>query len=376
MAVYKDEKRNTWYVSLYYTDWNGTKKKLFKRGFETKDEALQFEHDFIARINKKSSIKFGKIVEYYLDDMKQRVRPTTFQTKQYVINDKILPYFKDMSIGMITANDIRRWQDDLIRRGYADTYLRTIHEQLSAVMNYAVKYYDLPKNPCLAAGSMGKGTASEMEIWTLEEFHQFMGVMEDRPMCYMAFLILFWTGLRLGEMLGLTIADIDLVNRTVRVNKSLQRIHGYDIITEPKTPKSNRLVSMPQLLADKLEKYIANMGASNPEARIVPLSRTVLGREFKRGIRRSGVKDIHIHCLRHSYTALIASLGASPVEAAERLGHENVKTTLNIYSHVLPGRQQAISDELDKLDQRYEDSMKQKEPDDTDHKGDGDDSEE
>ena len=92
---------------------------------------------------------------------------------------------------------------------------------------------------------------------------------------------------------------------------------------------------MPQLLADKLEKYIANMGASNPEARIVPLSRTVLGREFKRGIRRSGVKDIHIHCLRHSYTALIASLGASPVEAAERLGHENVKTTLNIYSHAM-----------------------------------------
>ena len=79
------------------------------------------------------------------------------------------------------------------------------------------------------------------------------------------------------------------------------------------------------------------------------MSKTVVERELKRGIRRAGnLKDIHPHSLRHSHTALIASLGATPVEAAERLGHENVTTTLNIYSHVLPGWQTEIANELDR----------------------------
>lgn len=355
MPVYRESDGKTWYASFYYNDWTGARKKKFKRGFTSKEEAEEYERKFLSEFSKKANIRFDKLVDKYLEDMEHRVRKTTLQTKYYVIQDKIIPYFKGWDINDITPADIRRWQDDLMKRGYADTYLRTIQEQLSAVLNYAVKYYGLPQNPCTIAGSMGKGFASEMEIWTLEEFHTFMKAMECKPICYMAFLILFWTGCRLGEMLGLTIEDVNLVERTIRINKSLQHIHGYDVVTEPKTPRSNRIISIPELLAVQLERHIAGMGANTSDARIIPLSRTVLGREFKKGIRRSGVKDIHIHCLRHSHTALIASLGATPVEAAERLGHENVSTTLNIYSHVLPGRQKAISNELDKLNALYED---------------------
>ncbi len=360
MPAYKDQDGKSWSSSFYYNDWTGTRKKKFKRGFKTKEEALAFEEKFLRELARKSNIGFGKLVDLYLDDMKQRVRCTTFQTKQYIVRDKILPYFKYRDISEIEPGDIRRWQDDLMKRGYAETYLRTIHEQLSAIFNYAVRYYDLPKNPCLAAGSMGKGHAGEMEIWTLEEFNKFMDCMRERPICYMAFLILFWTGLRLGEMLALTVKDVDLVEKKIRVNKSLQRIHGYDVVTDPKTPKSNRVISIPQLLVVQMEDFMDKMGITDPDARIILVSRTVLGREFKRGIRKSGVKDIHIHCLRHSHTALIASLGATPVEAAERLGHENVKTTLDIYSHVLPWRQQAIADELDKY---YEESQQMEEGD-------------
>jgi hypothetical protein len=66
----------------------------------------------------------------------------------------------------ITAADIRVWQNELIRQGYSPTYLKSIHCQLSAVFNYAVKYYDLPRNPCTQAGSMGKSSAQEMQFWT------------------------------------------------------------------------------------------------------------------------------------------------------------------------------------------------------------------
>ena len=349
MGAYRDKTTGKWFASFYYKDWTGKKKKKLKRGFPTRDAAFRYERDFIAKSDKKPSMKFKTLVDLYLEDMEQRVRLTTLINKRSITNDKIIPYFENMHIDEITAADVRRWQQDIMRRGYADTYLRTIHAQLSAIFNFAVKYYDLPRNPCVQAGSMGKGFAVEMEIWTVEEFYQFMDAMKEKPIAGMAFTLLFWTGMRIGEMLGLTVADVDLENNTIRINKSLQHIERHDIITEPKTPRSNRVILIPDELAAELSKYIATIPNVTPESRLIPLSKNLLDKEIHKGAKRAGVKDIHVHCLRHSHTALIASLGASVTEAAERLGHENVQTTLNIYSHVMPGRQKAISDQLGKL---------------------------
>ena len=349
MGAYHDNNRDSWFSSFYYTDWTGKKKKKLKRGFPTKESALKYEREFLEKCGKKSSMKFGGLVKLYLEDMKERVKPGTFTNKNSIIYGKILPYFENMNVDRITPGDIRRWQQDIMKRGFADTYLRTIHAQLSAIFNYAVRYYDLPRNPCVQAGSMGKGYASEMEIWTVEEFDLFQTAMKNRPVSGLAFSILFWTGMRIGEMLALTVADVNIANCTIRINKSLTHIHGYDIISEPKTPRSRRMILIPAELAAELGRYIAETPDMTPDTRLIPLSKNLLDREIHRGARKAGIKDIHVHCLRHSHTALIAALGASPVEAAERLGHENVQTTLNIYSHVLPGRQKAISDELGRL---------------------------
>ena len=270
-------------------------------------------------------------------------------TKRSILQTKVIPAFRNREISEITPRDIRHWQDDMIRRGFSPSYLRTLQEQLSAVFNYAVKFYGLAKNPCPTAGTMGS-SASEMEIWTVEEFNRFLKTVENSPDFHAAYMILFWTGLRVGELLALTIEDIDFENKTLRINKSLQRIGGEDVITEPKTPKSNRIIQMPELLIDEIQKYLSDFPEAKPEDRLVSsLTKTALERRLKKGIYATGLPDIHPHCLRHSHTALIASLGATPVEAAERLGHENVSTTLNVYSHVLPGRQQTIASELDKI---------------------------
>ena len=358
MAVYRDDKRGTWYASFFYTDWTGKRIKKFKRGFPTKDAAIKYEEDFLEKTSRKPSMKFRKLVDLYIADMEDRVRLSTLINKRSITNDKIIPYFENMYVEDITAADVRRWQQDIMKRGYADTYLRSIHAQLSAIFNFAVRYYDLPRNPCLQAGSMGKGYAGEMEIWTVDEFNQFLVAMRDRPISGMAFTILFWTGMRIGEMLALTVEDVDLENNTIRITKSLQHIEGRDIITEPKTPNSRRTIMIPEELATELSKYVATMPNITPETRLIPLSKNLLDREIHRGARRAGVKDIHVHCLRHSHTALIASLGATVKEAAEILGHGRTSTTLNVYSHVLPGRTRAIADELGKL---YRDKKKDSE---------------
>ena len=348
MAIYKDKKRGTWYVSLFYRDATGKRLHKMKRGFRTRKEAQVWEKGFLDGKEDIPEMSFEEVTQLYFENMRSRLRKTTVQTKEYVIKGKILPFFKDKNIYEITPADVRDWQNDLLQRGYAETYLRTIQEQLTAIFNFAIRYYDLPKNPILAAGSIGKDKAKEMEIWTVEEFYKAMAIIKDEPMKLIGYMILFWTGLRIGEMLALTISDIDFVTNTVRVNKTLNRIHGYELITEPKTPKSRRIVSMPDVLVKELRKYIAGMKNPANDSRIVTVSKLVMEREIHRIARLAGVKDIHVHCLRHSHTALIGSLGATPVEAAERLGHENVQTTLNIYSHVLPGWQTEFMKELDK----------------------------
>lgn len=180
MAAYKDEERGTWYVSFHYTDWTDANKRKMKRGFATRKDALEWEHHFIAQQSENMDMTFGDFVVIYLEDMEKRLRESTMISKRYIINLKILPYFKDKKISEISAPDIRKWQTEIMKGNYAKTYLRSIQEQLSAIFNYAVKYFDLRKNPCHVAGGMGKHTADEMDFWTLEEFQQFIETMMNK----------------------------------------------------------------------------------------------------------------------------------------------------------------------------------------------------
>ena len=146
----------------------------------------------------------------YYADMETRLREHTMRTKKYIVELKILPYFGHKRVNDITAADIRQWQNELIKKGYSPTYLKTINNQLSAIFNYAVRYYDLKSNPCVKAGSMGKSKAEEMNFWTGEEFRKFIDSAMNKRLSYMAFMILYWMGMRLGELLALNPKDVDL----------------------------------------------------------------------------------------------------------------------------------------------------------------------
>lgn len=105
--------------------------------------------------------------------------------------------------------------------------------------------------------------------------------------------------MRLGELLALNVEDVNLERKEIRINKSLHRIKGKDVITEPKTPKSRRTVTIPSFLAEDIEDYISTIYEADPKDRLIPITKTFLEKEIKRGIHLSGVKNIHIHCLRH-----------------------------------------------------------------------------
>lgn len=355
MPTYKDEKRGTWYCKFYYQDWTGKRKQKKKEGFKTQREAKEFEREFIRKSKADCSMLFSSLIELYFEDCQSRLKPTTLDNKKYIINLKILPYFKDMPLNTIDATTVRKWQNELISyrdengNPYSQTYLKTVNNQLSAIMNYARKYYKLPENPVVICGSMGKSNAESMKFWTLEEFKQFIPAIEDKLLSKVMFELLFWTGMRSGELLALTLNDFDFEEKTVRINKNYTRLNGEDLILTPKTPKSKRTITLPDFICDMVQDYVTHLYDYKPKERLFPVTKSYLDHEMRRGCQKSGVKKIRVHDIRHSHASLLIEQGFPPLLISERLGHEKIQTTLQTYSHLYPNKHNLVADKLQEL---------------------------
>ena len=167
MAVYKESNTNTWRVVYRHTDWTGKQKQSSKRGFVTKREALAWEREQLQKVQSDLSMTFAAFVELYCRDMKTRLRQNTWQTKENIINKKLLPYFGNKRMSDIAAKDIIQWQNEMMNmkgkdgKPFSATYLKSLHNQVSAIFNHAVKFYDLKNNPAAKAGSIGKKEAKD-----------------------------------------------------------------------------------------------------------------------------------------------------------------------------------------------------------------------
>lgn len=354
MPAYKSKNNNTWFVKFWYKNLYGERKNKTKRGFATKREALEWEREFLLKYKGSPEMKFETFVEKYLEDVKARIKDSTYEMKKSVIEKRITPFFKNKAINMITTTDVMQWQNELLRwedpltgKGFSKSYLKTVHNQLSALLNHAVRYYGLAKNPAGIVGNMGSEKDIQMEFWTLQEYKKFSESMMKKPVSYYAFQVLYWTGMRLGEMLALGFEDVDLKGRTITVSKTYRRARGEDIITSPKTAKSNRVISIPEFLAEELSDYI-DMIYDKDETRLFPVTKWYIEAEMKRGIREQGLKPIRVHDLRHSHVSLLINSGYSALEIADRMGHESIDITYR-YAHLFPNVQRDMASKLDAL---------------------------
>ena len=229
MAVYQEKDKGTWRVVFRYTDFTGERKQTQKRGFKTKREATAWEHEMMLRKGNKLDMTFESFYEIYSEYKRQRVKESTFETKSHIVRTKILPYFGKRKINEITVADVIAWQNEMMAyrdekgKPYSVDYLKTIQAQLTAIFNHAVNYYNLPCNPARQAGSMGKEVPKEMKFWTKEQYLKIAEAMMDKPRSYYAFEMLYWTGIREGELLALTPSDFDFESRRC---ESIKRITG------------------------------------------------------------------------------------------------------------------------------------------------------
>lgn len=352
VAVYKESGGNTWRAVYRYTDWMGERKQTQKRGFATKQDALAWKREQLNKAKADLDMTFESFVQTYTADMQSRIKENTWETKEHIIRSKLLPYFGKRKICDIQPKEVIAWQNEMINhrdaagKAYSPVYLKTLHNQLSAIFNHAAKYYGLAANPAAKVGNMGKAKSREMLFWTKEEYLKFADSMMDKPMLFYAFEMLYWCGIREGELLALTPADFDFEKGTVTISKSYQLLKARDVITSPKTPKSNRTIKMSPFLCDEMRDYLKSLYGIEPTDRIFPITKHQLHREMDRGAKETGVKRIRIHDIRHSHISLLIDMGFSAVAIADRVGHESIDITYN-YAHLFPSRQIEMADRLE-----------------------------
>ncbi len=370
MPAYKDEQRNTWYCQFWTTDFTGKRKHIVRRGFKTRREAKEYEEKYRDTNNETSSITLGGLYESYKQIYMPTLKLSTQDNKRQLIESHILPYFESRKVNEITSKDIAKWQREIQKsKKYSNTYLKSINVQMSSLFNFARKHYGLMINPVVIAGPMGKKkTTDEMQFWTLNEFNKFIECVNGITN-QIAFKILYWCGLRKGELMALTPDDI-LDSKEIDIRKtaawrSMKNLTKEEIesttwkrtedkmgleITTPKTERGIRKVAIPQFLFEEIHEWMKMLyGLEHDDLLFDYNSNHTLNSILDRSAQKAGVKRIRVHDLRHSHASLCIEAGMSILVLSERLGHENVETTLNTYSHLYPNKQTALADELNKL---------------------------
>ncbi len=350
MPVYKDDSNGKWNAQFYYTDWTGKKKKKHKRGFNTKKEAQKFEAEFIRKADADMDMKFESFVEIYFKDKANELKARTLRNKRYMIDAHVIPYLGAKAMNEIKPSDIIEWQNAIKEKhAFSQSYLRMIQNQVTAIFSHAQRIYGLGKSPCKVVKKMGKSDDRSLDFWTEQEYQKFINTYEPGSMHYVMFEILFWTGCREGEMLALTMDDIDVAAKQMHISKTYFRHKRQDIITEPKTDSSVRVIALPDFLVNEIVAYHKRLYGIPGDERLFPVVAEAVQHTMRHHIRKAGVKKIRVHDLRHSHVAYLIHHGVQPLIIKERLGHKDIRVTLNTYGHLYPSEQKKVAGLLDRL---------------------------
>ncbi|MCI3150070.1 site-specific integrase [Bacillus cereus] len=344
MVIYKDEQRGTYYFVTRVRQLDGTLKQVKRRGFKTKKKAREAEAKMLVEKVTTSSLTFSQVADSYFDWYSQRRKQSSIVTIRNVIYNHLITEFGKLKIEQITPKHIMNYQNKIINQ-YSAKHLKKIHAVLSAIFNFSIKFHGLTTNPARITGNFEKESNKRMNFWEFEEFKQFIAVVDE--LLYKAFFsTLYYSGARKGELLALTWSDINFEEKTIDINKT----EFERKVTKPKTKASNRIIMLPTHCIDLLKELhcekskefsVKNDYVVFGEFRS-SIAVSTLSRNYQKYLKMSDVKKILIHEFRHSHASYLINKGVSPLVVAQRLGHSNVSTTLNTYSHLYPSKQAEV----------------------------------
>lgn len=345
--AYKEKETKKWSAQWFEVNILGQKVKRRKRGFDSKKEALEYERKKKLGSKRSMNMPLSEFMEVYFEDKANELKERTKKNKRYMLMQNVIPYFGECRMNEINASQIVQWQNEMEKKGYSESYLRMLQNQLTSLFTHAYRIYDLEVNPCRKVRRMGKSNVRSLNFWTVQEYKQFLSTIEPGSRHYVMFEILFWTGCRVGEMLALTLNDIDFDTHQMNISKTYYRTGEKDVITSPKTEQSVRTIELPEFLCEEIRDYAKRMYGLERDERLFPVVQEAVQHKLKYNVEKSGVKKIRVHDLRHSHVAYLIDKGVDPMLIKERLGHTDIKITLNTYGHLYPNRNRTIANMLD-----------------------------
>ena len=344
MAAYKDEKTNTWMARFYYTDWKGVRKQKKKRGFEKKKDAQAYETDFIAKSQQKPQMTLRTLSEEFLKDYKVRRSANSYKLAETNSRLHILPDLGDLSLEDITPLTIRTWQNKLKESGKAPGTISSINITLKTMFSFAVRFYGLTPNPFDKVEPLKQPEPKKefIEHPTWLKLYAVMTNKHDRAI----FSLMYWSGMRVGEVQGLSLKDINFDTNTVNINK--QYSSDRKEITELKTKGSRRVITIPDLCMDVVKDYITSY-LEPPMYPFAIKTARGLNEKLERYCAKAEIKRISVHVLRHSHASLLIKEGTAVNLIAERLGHTTPAVTLRVYAHVYENQDSELAGKLNDI---------------------------
>lgn len=355
-------KKGTWAIQFYYVDDSGTRKFKKLSGYEKKFEAEAAYTKFVFE-NGNNEVKkigcdnltFSQLYKEYETHM--RLSPSKESSDYGMIRDfenHILPFFGNKQIKDIKKKDVFNWQETLSKKQYAYNTKAKLRSALYAFFSFLEDKYDIDNIVRKVRGFKQPEHREEMQIYSHDEFICFLNVIDDITYKTL-FMLLYYTGCRIGEALALQWEDIDLNAATVAFTKTYTRkliernAEGYKI-TPPKKSGSSRRIVLPHLLCEQLKKYKEQFYEGFVFQGQHPLPEQTIRNRQRKYTDLAGVKYIRLHDFRHSHASLILSLTHDIVLTSKRLGHKNPQITLERYSHLMPNSEAQLIEKIDLLD--------------------------
>lgn len=353
----------------------------YKQYFETvtgsKKDAQRRLRELLSSLDNGSFAKPGKqtvadYLEQWLRDIAYpNMTPRTYEGYEYIIRKYIMP-----TMGIIRLTDLKpRHLQHLYSEnlslggkggGHGSRTVQYIHNTLHKALQDAVKMGVLVRNPCDSIESP-KIPRHEMQTMSEVDIHIFLELARS-TLYYALFYTMLFTGMRRSEVLALRWCDIDLLLCQVSINRTMHHLRygtykGQVMFKQPKTAKARRLIALTPsnaiVLGEHREaqeklRHSIDMMLSDDDLVFCqydgkPYLPDSISHAFLKLARRCGLKGIHLHSARHSHASLLLKQGVHPKVVQERLGHASIETTLDTYSHVVPGLQQAAAVRFDDM---------------------------
>ncbi|MER2128796.1 site-specific integrase [Solibacillus sp.] len=359
--VYQDKRNGKWYfvASLGY-DETGKRIQHWERGFLSQKEAKKAYEEYMnnyssTSVKKNSTMAFKEFYEtYFKPDYKRSVSARTFENRESSM-DLHFKFFYNKKLKDISPPLIKQWQNKLSEK-YSSAYIRNIHGLLQKNLDLAVKLSLLQTNGAKTVGNVKK-VKKKVDFWTKEEFEKVIATFNisdfHQHFSFIMIWLLFMTGLRFGEAQALEWdSDIDLEEKTLKVNKSMYYKNANEFyITEPKTKASNRVIALDDDTIDFLKKWRERQLHVFPSKYVLsyngfPTNKSATFHILEQHSKLAGVHKIRTHALRHSHASLLISLGENALVIRDRLGHEDIQTTLGTYGHLYPNMNREVANRL------------------------------